>query len=83
MSLSFGDYRVMSNWAIVIKAVHCICLWDWDDGWQVGTADCCSERLKVVKTSASWSAQALRILPTPSGPAAFLALVDLTCCWSS
>ncbi len=51
---------------------------------QVGTADCCNERLKmVVNTSVNWSAQVLRILPvTPSGPAAFLVLtprrVDLT-----
>ena len=30
---------------------------------QVGTADCSSEMKMVVKTSASWSAQALKIVP--------------------
>ena len=29
---TFCDYGGESNWAIVIRAVQCTFLWDWDDG---------------------------------------------------
>ena len=29
---TFGEYGSKSAWAIVIKAVHCIFRWDWDEG---------------------------------------------------
>src|SRR4029434_10809655 len=77
------DYRCKCNRSIVIQAVDG---WFLRDGMMVadfrqgGMVARVRERLKIlVKTPASWLAQALSTFPdTPSGPAAFLVSTDLS-----